>query len=143
MKKETLEEAAERINCESNIPYDITNELIAMAKWQAERMYSEEKVVNCIQYTLDNFFNGNLSGLNSKEIFESCKKVLEDRDKKAERMYSEEDMIEFSEWVSFNFPNQHNYLRALQKYNQGLDVPKERLVGYCSTIELFEQFKKK
>lgn len=61
----------------------------------------------------------------------------------AEKMYSEEDMIEFSEWVSINFPNQHNYLRALQKYNQGLDVPKEHLVGYRSTKELFEKFKKK
>ena len=61
----------------------------------------------------------------------------------AERMYSEADMIEFSEWVSLNFPNQHNYLRALQKYNQGLDVPKEHLVGYRSTKELLEQFKKK
>ena len=60
-----------------------------------------------------------------------------------ERMYSEEDMIKFSEWVSLNFPNQHNYLRALQKYNQGLDVPKEKLIGYYSTKELFEQFKKK
>ena len=61
----------------------------------------------------------------------------------AKRMYSEEDMIEFNEWVSLNFPNQHNYLRALQKYNQGLDVPKEHLVGYCSTKELLEKFKKK
>ncbi len=59
----------------------------------------------------------------------------------AERMYSEEDMIEFNEWVSLNFPNQHNYLRALQKYNQGLDVPKEHLVGYCSTKELLDKFK--
>lgn len=61
----------------------------------------------------------------------------------AKRMYSEEDMIEFNEWVSLNFPNQHNYLRALQKRNQGLDVPKEHLVGYCSTKELFDKFKKK
>jgi len=40
--KETLEEAAERIVIESNIPYDFSNELIKMAKWQQERMYSEE-----------------------------------------------------------------------------------------------------
>lgn len=59
----------------------------------------------------------------------------------ARRMYSEEDMIAFSEWVSLNFPNQHNYLRALQRYNRGLDVPKEHLVGYRSTKELLEQFK--
>jgi hypothetical protein len=61
----------------------------------------------------------------------------------AKRMYSEEDMIEFNEWVSLNFPNQHNYLRALQKRSQGLDVPKEHLVGYSSTKELLEKFKKK
>lgn len=61
----------------------------------------------------------------------------------AKRMYSDEDMIEFNEWVILNFPNQHNYLRALQKYNQGLDVPKEHLVGYCSTKELLDKFKKK
>lgn len=61
----------------------------------------------------------------------------------AKRMYSEEDMIEFNEWVSLNFPNQHNYLRALQKRSQGLDVPKEHLVGYYSTKELLEKFKKR
>ena len=61
----------------------------------------------------------------------------------AERMYSEEYMIEFSEWVSLNYPNQHNYLRNLQKRNQGLDVPEEKLKGYYSTKELFEQFKNK
>ena len=60
-----------------------------------------------------------------------------------ERSYSEEEMIEFSEWVSINFPNQHDYLRALQKHNQGLYVPEEKLKGYRTTKELFEQFKKK
>jgi hypothetical protein len=57
--------------------------------------------------------------------------------------YSEEDMVDFSEWVSLNFPNQHNYLRNLQKYRQGLDVPAEKLKGYYSTKELFEQYKNK
>jgi hypothetical protein len=60
----------------------------------------------------------------------------------AERMYSEEQMIEFSEWVSINFANQHNYLRALQKPNQGLNVPEEKFQGYRTTKELFEIFKK-
>ena len=60
-----------------------------------------------------------------------------------EKLYTEDDMLAFSEFVSLNFPNQHNYLRSLQKYNQGLDVPKEHLVGYRSTKELLEKFNKK
>lgn len=59
-----------------------------------------------------------------------------------DRMYSEKDMIDFSEWVSLNFPNQHNYLRNLQKRSQGIDVPVEKFQGYRTTKELFEQFKK-
>jgi hypothetical protein len=57
--------------------------------------------------------------------------------------YSEEDMIDFSEWVSLNFRNQHNYLRNLQKSRQGLDVPVDKLRGYFSTKELFELYKNK
>jgi hypothetical protein len=34
--KETLEQVAERIVIESNIPYDFSNELIKIAKWQKE-----------------------------------------------------------------------------------------------------------
>ena len=81
----------------------------------------------------------------NKEVYQNCSRLdfIAGAKWQAERMYSEADMIEFSEWVSINFPNQHNYLRALQKYNQGLDVPKEHLVGYRSTKELFEKFKKK
>ncbi len=60
----------------------------------------------------------------------------------AQRMYSEEYMIDFSEWVSLNFRNQHNYLRNLQKSRQGLDVPVDNLRGYFSTKELFELYKR-
>jgi hypothetical protein len=58
MEKETLEEAAER-NCESAM-YPYKNREMLMfkegAKWQAERMYSEEEVLELlhsrIRYTL-------------------------------------------------------------------------------------------
>ena len=46
MKKETLEEAAEnRTKC---IPSDYFS-FIAGAKWQEERMYSEEEVVKIVE----------------------------------------------------------------------------------------------
>jgi hypothetical protein len=35
-KNETLEQVAERIVIESNVPYDFSNELIKIAKWQKE-----------------------------------------------------------------------------------------------------------
>jgi len=52
----------------------VKNGFKAGAKWQQERMYSEEEVIDSIKYTIDNFFNGKLAGLNSKEIFEQFKK---------------------------------------------------------------------
>jgi len=95
--------------------------------------------------------NTTMTTIKSKEeaLEEEVERLLKEMRKipmvliRDEKMYSEEDMIEFNEWVSLNFPNQHNYLRALQKHNQGLYVPKEKLVGYYSTKELLEQFKKK
>jgi hypothetical protein len=51
----------------------VKNGFKAGAKWQQERMYSEEEVIDSIKYTIDNFFNGKLAGLNSKEIFEQFK----------------------------------------------------------------------
>ncbi len=47
MKKETLEEAAERhyVNC---IPSD-RHSFISGAKWQQERMYSEEEVIAIVE----------------------------------------------------------------------------------------------
>ena len=50
MKKETLEEAAERA-IKSGLFKDKTL-FIAGAKWQAERMYSEEEVKQIIDKTL-------------------------------------------------------------------------------------------
>jgi hypothetical protein len=74
-KQEKLEQAANRLF------YTVGNEGIASidsfmkgAKWQAERMYSEGEVIDSIKYTIDNFFNGKIAGLNSKEIFEQFKK---------------------------------------------------------------------
>jgi hypothetical protein len=57
MKKETVEEAAERhyINC---IPSD-RHSFITGAKWQAERMYSEEEVLNFTQIILSQYIIGN------------------------------------------------------------------------------------
>lgn len=96
MDKETLEEAAENYFKEkelSGYTYEVKDGFLAGANWQADRMYSEE------------------------------------------------DMIEFSEWVNLNSPNQHNYVRAIQKRYHGIYVPEEKLKGYYSTKELFEKFK--
>jgi hypothetical protein len=35
---------------------------------------ADNYAIDSIQYTIDNFFNGKLAGLNSKEIFEQFKK---------------------------------------------------------------------
>ena len=47
MKKETLEEAAEKYAIRSfdSLLKDVDDHFIAGAKWQAERMYSEEQVL--------------------------------------------------------------------------------------------------
>ena len=55
MKKETLEEAAERLfrNESGDMSkYRARNIAIELAKWQAERMYSEEEVFSIIEATL-------------------------------------------------------------------------------------------
>jgi hypothetical protein len=55
MSKETLEEAAEKyVEEDNNNRY--YNDFIAGAKWQAERMYSEEEVYNLL-CSMPNFFN--------------------------------------------------------------------------------------
>ena len=85
MKKETIEEAANKIypNDEyDNETYCDLGELyrekwLEGAKWQAERMGLMEIELN-----------------HTKTLLTSCEKALEDRDKQAERMYSEEDMRE-------------------------------------------------
>jgi hypothetical protein len=46
------------------------------AKWQQEQdnnKHSDEDMISAIQYTINNFFNGKLAGLNSEEIFEQFK----------------------------------------------------------------------
>ena len=55
MEKETLEEAAERhyVNC---IPSD-RHSFISGAKWQAERMYSEEDMEKAFQNGLNRSFD--------------------------------------------------------------------------------------
>lgn len=54
------------------LPISVT--LINDTKWQEKRMYSEGKCIEAIQYTIDNFFNEKLTGLNAEEIFEQFKK---------------------------------------------------------------------
>jgi hypothetical protein len=50
MKKETLEEAAEKYAIRSfdSLLKDVDDHFIAGAKWQAERMYSEEEVLGIL-----------------------------------------------------------------------------------------------
>jgi hypothetical protein len=63
MQKETLEEAANRIlskegvklhpsGLETYLKGNVINAMVEMAKWQAERMYSEEEVKQIIDKTL-------------------------------------------------------------------------------------------
>jgi len=62
--KETLEEAAEKLFSDSYIQRKI---FIAGAKWQAERMYSEEELEVA-------FFEGRENTLSFNEWFEQFKK---------------------------------------------------------------------
>ncbi len=55
MSKETLEEAAEKYASISFNRQDLYDGFIAGAKWQAERMYSEEEVKQMIDATLIEF----------------------------------------------------------------------------------------
>ena len=53
MEKETLEEAAERNHNEQKLntytPYSFNDAFKDGAKWQAERMYSEEEVIKIVE----------------------------------------------------------------------------------------------
>jgi hypothetical protein len=73
-KQETLEEAAERYIAEDN-NNRYYNDFIAGAKWQAERMYSEEESIQKIIDYVDFQFNtkGELN-LEIKKWFEQFKK---------------------------------------------------------------------
>ena len=78
MKKETLEEVAERLAKHFNIDF------IAGAKWQQERSYSEEEVYNIVEQAIKensnkqlHFFDGGYSNpiyTNLQEWFEQFKK---------------------------------------------------------------------
>jgi hypothetical protein len=74
-KQETLEEAAERYASHSlkeERQKDLTMGFIEGAKWQAERMYSEEEVQLILSKLLTDIKNGNAG--NSVEWFEQFKK---------------------------------------------------------------------
>ena len=58
MNRETLEEAAERYIAEDN-NNRYYNDFIAGANWQEQRMYSEEQVIELIQFlSMNQEFNG-------------------------------------------------------------------------------------
>ena len=74
-KKETLEEAAEKCFKEKEIlgyTYEIRDGFILGAKWQQERMYSEEEVLEII----DSLFHRYASSfrIDAKEYFLQFKK---------------------------------------------------------------------
>jgi hypothetical protein len=82
MTQQTLEEVAKEIYkgeyvCNGIDIVPIWREgFIYGAKWQQEQdknNYNEQDMITAIQYTINNFFNGKLAGLNSEEIFEQFK----------------------------------------------------------------------
>ena len=73
---ETLEENAERL-----IKLNRQDAFYEGAKWQAERMYSEEEVIELLEYTRENFYDIGTkwhsepdTDYTSKELFEQFKK---------------------------------------------------------------------
>lgn len=79
--KQTLEEAAKRLFAitlnDDELDRNKRDRFVWLkgGKRQQERSYSEEDVIDFIKYTIDNFFNGKLAGLNSNEIFEQFKQI--------------------------------------------------------------------
>jgi hypothetical protein len=75
-KKETLEEAAEKFYTTEDTKRDCN--FIEGAKWQAERMYSEEDMIEFgeqMQIVSDVDFDGNIKfAFNPSEYFEQSKK---------------------------------------------------------------------
>ena len=82
MEKETLEEAAERNHNEQKLntytPYSFNDAFKDGAKWQAERMYTEEEVTKLLISCKDRFGGSDLYDYTHdnevKEWFESYKK---------------------------------------------------------------------
>lgn len=75
MEKETLEEAAERNHNEQKLntytPYSFNDSFKDGAKWQAERMYSEEEVREIL---FEFSCNNDINKKEMKEWFEQFKK---------------------------------------------------------------------
>jgi hypothetical protein len=72
-KQETLEEAAERLY--SGVDRQIDRMLfIAGAKWQAERSYSEEEMIEFYLFCITELLSSKSSAKSPKELFEQFKK---------------------------------------------------------------------
>ena len=83
MEKETLEEAAERLfrNESGDMSkYRARNIAIELAKWQAERMYSEEELKSAFKIGFNIGYGSPVSELDLKE--EHCTKWFEQFKKK-------------------------------------------------------------
>ena len=79
--KETLEEAAERIS-KTNSVYETAQDdfyhgFVDGAKWQSERMYSEEEVVVLLEYVRENFYDTGLKWHSQPDTDYTSKEVLE------------------------------------------------------------------
>ena len=83
MRQETLEEAAERLYpiIQTNDymdwydkNYDIRNSFIEGAKWQQERSYSEEEVIDILLLSYSSISDRSLAGADLRKWFEKFKK---------------------------------------------------------------------
>ena len=79
-KQETIEEAAERLWLDSTSQLTSKNSFIQGAKWQAERSFSEEQVIELLEYIRTNFYDTGKhwhqepdKDYTSKELFEQFK----------------------------------------------------------------------
>ena len=72
MEKETLEEAAERNHNEQKLntytPYSFNDAFKDGAKWQSERMYSEDEVDELVNNLISKFLNYNGSSIDSEKL---------------------------------------------------------------------------
>ena len=68
MKKETLEEAAEKWIKGWGGLSNSKQSFIEGAKWQAERMYSEDEVDELVNNLISNFKNYNGSSIDSEKL---------------------------------------------------------------------------
>ena len=84
MEKETLEEAAERNHNEQKLntytPYSFYDAFKDGAKWQSERMYSEEELKSAFKIGFNIGYGSPVSELDLKE--EHCTKWFEQFKKK-------------------------------------------------------------